>query len=303
MRKHQASRTAEYMAFFRASESVRPKPQRLFTDPFAIHFLSSSLRRGIALSKIRTLARLVNRYADYRLPGARSSAIGRTRLIDDAIRASLPNNLSQLVILGAGYDCRAYRLPELADIPVFEVDHPNTRASKRAHLRNAGIEPTPNIRSVELDFNHQSLPGPLLPAGFQPQQPAIFLWEGVTNYLTAEAVDTVLRYIASCAPNTQLIFTYIDAAVLDTPAHFAGAARVLRDVTKIGEPWTFGLAPAKLATYLHQRGFALDSDLSAAEYRAKYFGPESAQMKGYEFYHVAVAHVSCHKTHQENLHA
>jgi methyltransferase (TIGR00027 family) len=298
MKDRQASRTAGYMAYFRAIESGRPPKQRLFTDPYAVHFLSSTLRRAVQLSKIPLIANLLNRYADYRLPGARTSALARTRLIDDAIRASSRENPSQLVILGAGYDCRAYRLPELANISVFEVDHPDTLASKRQHLNEAGISPPQNLCSVKMDFNRESLPGPLIPAGFQSSRPAIFLWEGVTNYLTAGAVDVVLQYIASCSTGTQLIFTYIHAGVLDGSVQFEGAARVLHDVTEIGEPWTFGIYPTQTGTFLQERGLCLDSDLSAVEYRAKYFGADLAQkMTGYEFYHVAVAHVPGEPSH------
>jgi methyltransferase (TIGR00027 family) len=292
MKANQHSRTAEYMAFFRAIESVRPQEVRLFTDPFATLFLRPTLGRAVRWSKIALLAKLVNWYADRRLPGARTSAIARTWLIDDAIRGALrDDNVTQVVILGAGFDCRAYRLSELEQARVFEVDHPNTLAEKCARLQDSGVRVPQSVRFVKIDLNRETLREPLAAAGLEFSRPALFLWEGVTNYLTAESVDAVLCFVASCAAGTRLVFTYVDAGVFDRFAPFEGAVRVLRDVEKLGEPWTFGLHPENAASFLRERGLSLDVDLSANEYRRKCFGAVAEHMKGYEFYHAAVAHV------------
>jgi methyltransferase (TIGR00027 family) len=291
MQTNQHSRTAEYMAFFRATESVRPSKLRLFNDPFATLFLRRTWRRGVRLSKIPLLAKLVNWYADRRLPGARTSAIARTKLIDDSIRAFLRASVTQVVILGAGFDCRAYRLSELERARVFELDHPSTLAEKLSRLRDSGVDVPQNVRVVKIDFNHETLCDPLAAAGFEFHPSTVFLWEGVTNYLAAESVDAVLRFVVSCAPGTRLIFTYVDAGMLDGSVHFDGADRILRDVQKLGEPWTFGLHPQTAASFLSERGFSLELDLAANEYRRQCFGAAAEGMKGYEFYHVAVAHV------------
>ena len=119
MNGNRASRTAEYMAFFRAMESVRPSGRRLFVDPFAERFVRAGLRRAVRASRWRVLAALVNWYADWRLPGARTSAISRTKLIDDALGDALQEGIQQVVIFGAGFDCRAYRLEPLRNMKVF----------------------------------------------------------------------------------------------------------------------------------------------------------------------------------------
>lgn len=287
MKKYQASRTAEYMAFFRALESVRPNG--LFVDSFAAHFIRPSLRGAVRFSRLPVLGELVAWYTDRRLPGARTSAIARTKLIDDALLAALERNVQQVVILGAGFDCRAYRLSQLSAATVFEVDHPSTLGLKLEGLGKVLPKIPGHVRFVEIDFNHQSLPAVLVEAGFQPSHPAIFVWEGVTNYLTSEAVDSVLRYVAACRPATQIVFTYVHSGVLDGSAHFEGAERLLGDVAQLDEPWTFGLDPPRVPEFLQQRGLSLELDLSADEYRSKHFGQAAQRMKGYEFYHVAVA--------------
>jgi len=237
------------------------------------------------------VGRFVDWYADRRLPGARTSAIARTRLIDDALLAALQTGIGQVVILGAGFDCRAYRLAPLRAATVFEVDFPATLRAKLSGLRQIVSDLPEHVRFVEIDFNQQELPEVLARAGFDPTRAVVFLWEGVTNYLTADAVDTVLHYVAGCHSGTQLIFSYVDSAVLDGSVRFEGAPRILDDVSRLNEPWTFGLSPNEASAFLCERGLRLQCDLSADEYRKKYFGAASQGMKGYEFYHVAVAQV------------
>lgn len=279
------------MAFFRAIESVRPENGRLFADSFAVHFVRPSLRSAVCLSRTPILAGVVNWYVDRRLPGARTSAIARTRFIDDVLRDSLAENITQVVILGSGFDCRGYRLAYSNGTAVFEVDHPATLAAKIACLREVLPKVPDNVRFVEIDFNHQVLPEVLNRAGFKSLRPAVFLWEGVTNYLTPGAVDSVLRYVASCSPGSRIIFTYVHSGILDGSVNFEGARRLLRDVARLDEPWTFGLSPIQLGEFLRERGLCLDRDLSAREYRSQYFGAAAQRMKGYDFYHVAIAGV------------
>jgi methyltransferase (TIGR00027 family) len=288
---NRSSRTAEHMAFFRALESRRPPRQRLFNDPCAACFLSPGFRKALRVASIPGLGRAVPWLADIVIPGARSSGIARTRWIDDALVAALAKNIRQVVILGAGFDCRAFRIPELRAAKIFEVDHPQTFATKRAHLAQfIEGEPT-NLSFVQIDFNRQSLEQVLRQAGFDPAERSIFLWEGVTNYLTADAVTAVLRFIASCAAGTELIFTYVHRSALDHPASFSDAEKLLRSLEKIGEPWTFGLLPEEVSAFLQGTGLRLRQDVGSCDYRAQFMGPRGRHMKGYEFYRVAVADV------------
>ena len=133
MREGRASRTAEHNALFRALESALPERRRLFEDFLARAFLGRPFALVARLAALPGLRDLLPAFVDGRWPGVRSSVVARTRLIDDTIAASL-GRTEQLVVLGAGFDSRAYRLPGLAGIRVFEVDHPDTQADKRAAL-------------------------------------------------------------------------------------------------------------------------------------------------------------------------
>jgi methyltransferase (TIGR00027 family) len=288
-----ASRTAEFMALFRALETVRrPAGERLFRDPLARGFLRPALRGVVALSCLPGAGPLVARAIDRRWPGARTSAVARTRLIDDLLRERLGEGVEQVVILGAGFDARAHRLPGIERTRVFEVDHPATLTVKRTRVAQQLGGLARHVVYVDLDFDHEDLARALAGAGFDPARRAFFLWEGVTNYLTAAAVDAVLRTVArSAAPASSIVFTYVHRGVLDGSVSFAGTEHLVKTLGRVGEPWTFGLDPGELPAYLAGRGLELVVDLGAREYRARYLGGTRPANEGYEFYRVALASV------------
>ena len=291
MKPGEPSRTAEHMALFRALESSRPK-ERLFDDPFAELFLRPPYRLLLLLARARPLRVLVDYSIDVAGPGARSSAIARTRLIDDTVRSALDDGVQQIVILGAGFDCRAYRMPGMERIRVFEVDHPDTLAEKRRRLGTVLPSAPHHVRFVETDFNQRQLAAAMEQAGYDSQRRTCFLWEGVTNYLSDSAIDSGFRWFATATPGSMVIFTYVDRKVLTEPEAFYGGPGHLRRFQRIGEPWTFGFDPGELGQYLAMRGLRLVEDIGAVEYRARYWGKRRDGLRGYEFYRVAVAGVS-----------
>src|SRR5438128_7077471 len=219
MTRHRSGRTAEFMALFRALESVRRPPSaRLFDDRFARAFLRPSLRAVVGLSRVPVAGRVVPWYIDRRWPGARSSGIARTRLIDDLVSEALRDGIGQVVILGAGFDCRAYRIAGIERCRVFEVDHPATQAVKTARLgRMLGDLPA-HVVFVPLDFGQQAIDRALNASGFDRSARAVYIWEGVTNYLTEAAVDATLRHFATAASGSRLLFTYVHRGLLDGSA-------------------------------------------------------------------------------------
>ncbi len=291
MQPGKPSRTAEYMALFRALEHARPPETRLFADPFARAFLGPRLRGLVTLSALPGFADMVCRAIDRRWPGARTSAVARTRLIDDRLGAAIAEGVRQIVLLGGGFDSRPYRLAGCEGLACFEVDHPATQARKRQVVGDVIGTAASRVRFAPTDFNRDSIESTLPAAGYDESRPTLFIWEGVTNYLTDSAVDRTLRWCARAVPPSQIVFTYVDRAVLEDPTAFHGTRRLLRTLDASGERWTFGLDPGGLAGFLRDRGYRLDEDLGADEYRARYFGSASAAMRGYEFYRVAMAHV------------
>jgi methyltransferase (TIGR00027 family) len=280
------------MAMFRALESARPQTERLFADPFAFYFLKPPMRFAVrAAQKFPAIQIRLARFIDGRWPGARPSGVARTALIDDALRSALTRGAEQVAILGAGYDCRAYRVAELKRVRVFEVDRAETQKMKRERMaRVLDILPQ-HVIFVEIDFLRETLSDALLKAGFDPKRKTFFIWEGVSHYLDSSAVDATTRFAGNCAVGSGIVFTYIHRGLLDGSGRFSVSPNVSRLLEEAGEPWKFGLYPEELQAYLRERGLELVEDLGAVEYGARCMGASRDQMKGYEFYHVAIGAV------------
>lgn len=287
-----ASFTAETVALMRALETHRGSGRRLFVDPFADAFTSGRLRFLARWSRMPVVGPVAHRVYDWVAgPGPRPSAVARTRFIDDAVtgRASV---VDQLVLLGAGFDTRAHRLPAVRALTTFEVDHPATQTRKVAIVAGEGIDAR-GVVYVPVDFERDRLDTELLAAGFDPGRPAIFVWEGVTNYLTAGAVDATLAVIRElAAPGSLLVFTYVHAGVIDGSARFPEADRWVRNVQRAGEPWTFGVVPEVVPEFLRDRGFDLVTDVSTREADGGRFAALGRRDEGSELYHVALAEAS-----------
>jgi methyltransferase (TIGR00027 family) len=287
--KNQSSLTAEYMALFRALESSRPQSERLFSDPFAHLFLREWRKTLLSFARVGPGRTFVEFLLDRGAPGARAAGIARTEWIDHEVSNAL-TGIPQLVLLGAGFDTRAFRLPAAKHISTFELDHPETSRAKQSILGKAFGSLPDQVHFVEIDFNRQSLADALNPAGFMSTQPACFIWEGVTNYLTADAINGTLRQIAKAAPGSILLFTYVHRAVLDHPESFFGAEKMIARLQSYGEPWTFGLYPEEIEGFIADRGLRLIKDLGVAEVWQK-TGRSSSGTHGYEFYRLASATV------------
>jgi methyltransferase (TIGR00027 family) len=290
MRQHQPSRTAEFNAAFRAAESAKRPDRRLLSDPYAARLVPAGLRLLARTSALPVIGRGLTWFVDRRWPGVRTSLIARTRVMDDWVTEAARAGAEQLVLLGAGLDSRAWRLPSLANLRVFEVDHPNTSSAKLRRLAALRID-LARVNFVQVDFDRQQLPDRLQAAGFGPSRRTVVVWDGVTNYLQAEAVDAVAAWAGKLASGSTFIFTYVHAGILDGTASFHGAPEMLRKVAQSGEPWTFGLKPNEVASYLQRFGLRLTANLNAGEYRQKVMGAAAQRIRGYEFYNAARAEV------------
>ena len=274
MKPDRPSRTAQHNALFRALEQRLPQP--LFADPWARRFLRGRYRLA-ALLPAAALARAI----DARWPGPRAGVCVRTRWFDDAIAAARAAGLDQLVLLGAGFDARAHRLPGIERVRVFEVDHPATQAMKRRVVGAAAA----HVTYVPVDFARDALPDALARAGLRADARTLLLWEGVTNYLDEPTVDATLRFAARAGE--RLLFTYVDRAVIDGKTLFEGGPESVAHVKKLGEPFTFGFEPSALRGYLAERGIELEQDMPLSEVALKYYPGACPPVSAY--YHVVSA--------------
>ncbi|XYH94116.1 class I SAM-dependent methyltransferase [Sorangium sp. So ce1128] len=289
MRSRRPSLTASIVAAVRALYTEMPEPYRLAPDPLAARLVPWPLAlpaRALALSAgSPAAARAVHRGLGLALLGVSYHVALRTRAIDDALREAVARGTSQLVVLGAGLDSRAMRLPELAGVQVFEVDHPSTQRYKverlaslaRAHgsgsAASAAELKAAGLARVAVDFERDRLDEALQAAGFRPAEPAFWIWEGVTPYLTREAIEGTLRLTAALsAPGSRIALTY---GMLPDDELPAWSRRLIKGAFRsLGEPIRAPLTRDAMHALLARAGFRVLSDESAVDWAARYWPPQ-----------------------------
>lgn len=279
------SETAANMALIRALETAKPNRQRLFSDPFARRFLPAWQRALVTPAKIPPWRRMLESFFDRQAPGARTSGAARTRLIDDWTRAAVRNGAAQVVIMGAGFDCRALRLDELRLSSVFELERREMLNLKSRFLADTSAS---HVRRVPIDFLNEQPEDCLVASGYSPTVKSLFILEGVTNYLDRSAVDSVFNLFSHSAPGSRMIFTYVHIDAINGTFPAPGLTALLERLRNLGEAWTFGFRPEDVPDYLAQRDLRIVADLSATDYRAIYWR-QPMLLKGYEFYRAVLA--------------
>lgn len=285
--KRKVTRTATGAAVMKAIESYTMADQRLFDDPIVARLLPNPARALIAVGPIRRwFARTIERSS----PGLLGGFVCRTRKFDDVTRRAVAEGATSVVILGSGFDTRAYRMRELAALRVFEVDLPEIITKKRAALSRAGV-PDHLVRFVAIDFETENLSERLAASGWDRASRTLFLWEGVTQYVARDAVEATLRFIAGASSGSEVCFTYVPRDVIEGRSTRVGAEGARRFVSQ--GTWVTGFDPATLGMELGTVHLDLVEDVGAAEYQAGYLAPRGRTLTVFEIERVAVARVKC----------
>ncbi|HET9983345.1 MAG TPA: SAM-dependent methyltransferase [Longimicrobiales bacterium] len=264
-----ASLYTRYMQHRLGTRRDEPAARLMMVLPSVSHL---GLRLETAPTRVaHRLTGYVPRIYRYPYPGVppmMHQSAARTTFYDAAVQRHLPR-IDQLVVLGAGFDTRAYRLPEGTRVRRFEVDTPRTQAFKREMLEKAGIDTT-GVAYVPADFEEEDWLERLVGAGFDPDRPSLFLWESVTMYLDREAVEGTLRKIAGTAPGSAVAFDYVSTELIESGSLFMRYAKAVIALT--GEPWKFGIdntppVRERVAAFLESCGLSLEEQRD--------FGPET----------------------------
>jgi methyltransferase (TIGR00027 family) len=263
MKRGRASITAQGIAFIRAYETSKPPGERICDDPLARRLISPFYY---------WIGRLFAGYAERKDPGVMGLIAARCRYIDDHLLACLADGMQQLVILGAGLDSRAYRIPQLqGQVQVFEVDHPATQQGKVQKLqRILGALPA-NVHFVPIDLDVESL-DKLLASGYDPQRKTLFIWEGVVHYLTAAAVDGTLAWVLKNAgAGSSIIFDYLYSEALTGENPRAEIRRQQSSGRWSGEALTFAIPEGRAVEFLESRGYTQVVNVTADDLKRLYF--------------------------------
>ncbi len=274
MAKPSISHTALGAAICRLIEQYQPERVRLFSDPVVKDLVDPALRFSLQNAAMRNFTIQQTEAAGKGIYGIQ---VCRTRYIDDSVLAALSQGIKQLVILGAGFDTRPYRLPGLETVKIFEVDLPAIQEDKkRKILKSSGRRPE-NVFFIPIDFDLQTLESVFAGTSFDPANPAAFILEGVTQYITEESVQRTLSFVGKTAPGSTLIFTYVLKSVIERRSGIPGANKLMDTVSR-DSPWIFGLEPSSLPETLRRFHLELVEDVGAEYYQERYLRPSGRSL-------------------------
>ena len=251
------------VAMRRAAHQLFDTPLVL-VDPIAVPIIGKEAAAQVQAERHRLGQRVAR--------AIRAFMAVRSRYAEDQLALAVARGTTQYVVLGAGLDTFAYRSPyNEAALRVFEVDYPATQEWKRRKLAAARIPIPPSVTYAPVDFERQTLAEGLRTVGFDESKATFFSWLGVTMYLTEEAIDSTLRFVASTPAGGGIAFDYaVPRASLNWVGKLALDA-MSRRVAAAGEPFQTFFNPAALAEKLTRMGFRSVEDLGGEQLTARYF--------------------------------
>ena len=277
--------TAQGVAKARHYEALWEAPRRLFLDRYASQMYPGAfVQVWLGKTLTRWLYGLLG-------PGILEMLLIRTKWLDDQVLRYAPS-AKQLIILGAGYDTRGFRL-ELPrqDFQVWELDQPEVQRKKVAKLeRIAKKDPMvarlkdSYVQFVAVDFNTESLDEALRRAhGFVVQQPSVVLLEGVTQYIPkSSTADTLRKLKGLIAAGSIVLLTYVDRNVIDDPARVGPTRSIkslLRVAKKVGEPWISSWTQSEFTDYMKDLGYEVLENTTCGDYNESYMVPLGRGMR------------------------
>lgn len=266
-----SSKMAEMIALHRVAESRKPEGERICYDPYAIHFVNPETLAFATANPEKT--KVMSEYYERLFPGLANSIRARVRYFDDFVKKSIDEGIKQLVIMGAGYDTRAYRIEGLKQkIKVFEVDHPNTQCVKIEKIKEIFGSLSEYVIYVPVDFETDNFGERLMEQGYDKSQKTLFVMEGLIMYIPPEEVNETLSFIAkNSGKDSLVIFDYYPESVVDGTCELE-AGKNIRDYTiQQGEPLQFGIKEGMVEIFLAERGFSQIQNVTADDCKRIYF--------------------------------
>ena len=280
MQNKQQGITALVTAFARAWHAQEASP-RIFDD-FLAKELFSLEEQNFFKQNIANIYRLVHpkkngadeesalAWVMQNLNGA--ITLSRSRFCEDSLKEASLSGIRQTILLGAGLDTFAWRRPDwAAGLKVFEVDHPLVQEMKKERLNHLGWDLTKAV-FLPLDFTSQSLAEGLQGRGYKPDKKSFISWLGVSFYLPAEAVLTMIRSLAEISPpGSQLVFDVMEKAAFDPLKAHPRSLWMQTIVSNSGEPMQSGFDREEMVFFLENTGFRVLEYLSPLEIEDRYF--------------------------------
>lgn len=270
MQSNQSYKTAYTAAYARLIEQYEPDKTRLFNDPLIKLFFSNYIS---FLLKFNAMRKILILMYNLTITGLLGLQVCRTKYIDDILKKAVDEGISQVVILGTGFDTRAYRISSNNQIMIFEADLSIILDRKESIIKNyLGVLPE-NIVFTPIDFNCQKLDEILEAKGLNLSKPVLFIWEGVTQYITEDAIDNTLKFISKSSSGSRLVFTYVLKRFIDGTSDMVGVESLLTTFKSEEQPFYFGLNPSELGEFLSKYNLSLIEDVGGSYYQENYLKP------------------------------
>ncbi|RDH75141.1 SAM-dependent methyltransferase [Mycolicibacterium moriokaense] len=276
MARNPAAQTAFGPMVQAAIEQYEPPHRRLVSDDLAAAILPSGQRALVRAMRWPPLRRLTVVAGEKAVPGSWALIACRKRFIDDQLDAALPD-IDAVVILGAGMDTRGIRLARRPGTAVFEVDLPVNVARKRRAVQRAAGGLPPSLHLVPVDFERDDLFDVLTAHGYREGARTFFVWEGVTQYLTEDAVRTTLAALQAAPAGSHLVFTYVRDDFIDG-RNLYGAATLYKRFRKRRQVWKFGLDPDRVAAFVDAYDWRLVEQAGPDYYLRNYIRPTGREL-------------------------
>jgi len=278
--EEKSSETAMFAALRRAIAQKDYGNDKFGPDHFAEYFLPPHFRFFIKFQKIRENTKA--KFNEF-LPGLNEYMIARTAWGDELFLDALKKEYPQIVLLGAGYDSRAYRFAEFNKATkIFELDIAPTQNWKKKALKKAKIDLPKNLTLAPINFNTESLEDVLEKAGYDSDKKTLFIWEGVSYYLEAESVDATLGFVREFShPDSVIAFDYVVPLSSENADAF-GVASFFETMKKEhgDEALIFAIDEGKAESFLAERDLEMIGHLENEEIEKKFLTDENGSLVG-----------------------
>ena len=275
------SETAMFAALRRTIANKEFGDEKFGPDYLAEHFLPPHFRFFLRFKKIRENTK--NKLNGF-LPGLNEFMIARTAYFDGLFVEALKKDFPQIVLLGAGYDSRAYRFAKLnRDTTIFELDISPTQNRKKTCLKKARIDIPQGVKLVPIDFNKESLKDVLGKAGFEGKEKTLFIWEGVSYYLDAESVDATLGFVSHTShPDSIIAFDYTVTFSEENLATYYGAKEFAQTMKEhhANEELMFSIEEGAIESFLDRSNLKMIEHLNNEEIEKKFLTMDSGALIG-----------------------
>jgi len=288
-----ATQTGMGVSFLKAVGMLYPEEKRLFEDPYSEKFLSPLYKFFILLMRSPRIFDSLMKLREKATPGLVGWMFCRFRYIDDVLKETIARKeIEAIVNLGVGLDCRAYYIPGIENIKYFEVDHPSVIKIKKAKLEKILGRLPDHVVYVPIDFEKQNLDKELRKAGYNLNAKTLFIWEGVTQYISKEANNRTLLYVAQAAPGSRIVLTYILKSLIDGKEIPEGLQLMYKQMRKKNNSlWIYGLEPADISDYLSEYSLSLIEDIGSQEVEERYMKSVNLDLKVFGIERIVLAEI------------